>query len=137
MRLARMTDYAVVVLAQMARESGGAVFTAAYLAAATGLPRPSVAKLLKNLAGQGIVRAQRGAAGGYGLARPAEAISLAEVVDALEGPVALTACSGGSACDYQASCPAHGHWDPINQAMRGALAAVSLAALGAPPPRGH
>lgn len=136
MRLSRMTDYAVVILCQMAHERGDALFCAPRLAELTSLPLPSVAKLLKTLAHHGLVRAQRGAAGGYGLARPAQEISALDIVLALEGPVELTACVDGTdqECGFEASCPIRGHWNPVNRAVQQALAGVSLAEMAAPPP---
>jgi FeS assembly SUF system regulator len=131
-----MTDYAVVILCQMAREREGAVFTAPYLADATGLPLPSASKLLKLLAQKGIVRAQRGASGGYALARPASMISARDIVLALEGPVTLAACveGGEGGCNFELSCPIRGHWDPVNSAIHRALANVSLVEMAAPRP---
>ncbi len=135
-RLTRMTDYAVVVLCQMARDEDHGVFTASALAEATGLPLPSVSKLLKLLAHQGIVNAQRGASGGYGLARPPESISARDIVLALEGPVVLTACveGGEGGCEFEGSCAIRGHWDPVNAAIHQALRQVTLAEMAAPRP---
>jgi FeS assembly SUF system regulator len=135
-RLTRMTDYAVVILCQMARDPVPAVFTASALAEATGLPLPSVSKLLKTLAHHGIVHAQRGASGGYVLARDPETISARDIVLALEGPVVLTACvdGGEGGCDFEGSCPIRGHWDPVNAAVHQALSNVTLAEMAAPRP---
>ncbi|MBW7850443.1 MAG: SUF system Fe-S cluster assembly regulator [Rhodospirillales bacterium] len=128
LRLSRMTDYAVVVLVRMAR-GGPVVMTAPGLAAATNLPEPSVGKILKQLAQARLVSAHRGAAGGYVLARPAGDIRVSEVVAALEGEVALTACVDGAegGCRVEATCPVRGRWDPVNRAVRAALEEVSLA----------
>ena len=135
-RLARMTDYAVVILCQMAREGGDSVFNASSLAEATKLPLPSVSKLLKLMTQKGILRAQRGASGGYGLARPAESISARDIVLALEGPVVLTACveGGEGGCGFEQSCPMRGHWDPVNTAISDALRKVTLAEMASPRP---
>jgi FeS assembly SUF system regulator len=135
-RLSRMTDYAVVILCQMARERENAVLTAPYLAEATGLPLPSASKLLKLLAQKEIVRAQRGAAGGYSLARSADMISARDIVLALEGPVTLAACvdGGEGGCNFEPSCPIRGHWDPVNAAIHQALAKVSLTEMATPRP---
>lgn len=136
-RLARMTDYGVVILCQMARDTQGqSVFTASHLSEATRLPLPTVSKLLKLLAHQGIVRAQRGAAGGYGLARAPETISARDIVLALEGPVVLTACveGGDGCCGFEDSCAIRGHWDPVNAAIEEALNKVSLADMATPRP---
>lgn len=133
LKLGRMTDYAVVALSRLAQEVPGTVMTAPRLAAETGLPEPTVAKLLKGLAHHGLVSAQRGAAGGYSIARPPQSITMAEVVTALEGPIALTACVDGSDddCLIQGHCPIRGRWEPVNVALRQALAAVTLADLTA------
>jgi len=129
MRLARMTDYAVVTLCQMARSPERAVFTASALADATGLPLPSVSKLLKRLAQKSVVIAHRGATGGYGLAKPAAEITAREIIVALEGPLVLAACveEGEETCGFERSCPIRGHWDPVNQAIHDALGNVTLA----------
>ncbi len=136
MRLARMTDYAVVVLCQMARAPGRAVFTATALAEATGLPLPSVSKLLKKLTQKDVLTAQRGAAGGYALARPAREITAREIIVALEGPLVLAACvdEGEESCGFEHSCPIRGHWDPVNMAVHDALGKVTLAEMAEPRP---
>jgi len=136
MRLARMTDYAVVVLCQMARAPGRAVFTATALAEATGLPLPSVSKLLKKLAQKEVLSAHRGASGGYSLARPAEQITAREIIVALEGPLVLAACvdEGEENCSFEHRCPIRGHWDPVNGAVHDALGKVTLAQMAEPRP---
>src|ERR1043166_1927026 len=92
MRLSSMADYAVVTMSAAARHEGGIRFTAAMLAQETGLPLPTVQKLVSRLAGAGLLRASRGVGGGLDLARSPRAITLAEIVEAVEGPIALTAC---------------------------------------------
>lgn len=136
MRLARMTDYAVVVLCQMAQAPHNAHFTAATLAERAGLPQPSVSKILKKLAQKGIVTAQRGAAGGYSLARAPAQILAREIIVALEGPLVLATCveEAEEACEFERSCPIRGHWDPVNQAIHDALGRVTLADMAAPRP---
>lgn len=136
LKLGRMTDYAVVALSRLAQERPGTVMTAPRLAAATGLPDPTVAKLLKALTQHGLLTAQRGVGGGYTLARPPERITMAEVVGALEGPIALIACVDGSDgdCSLQGHCPLRGRWEPVNAALRNALAAVTLADMAAEAP---
>jgi len=126
LRLNRMTDYAVVVLGQMSREG---VVNVAQLAQESAAPQPTVAKLLKQLAQAGIVVSRRGAAGGYALAREPEAITVAEIVTALEGPISLTACVDGAdeACAVERLCPMRGNWNKVNQAIRRALTDVTLA----------
>ena len=134
-RLSKLTDYAIVVLTEMARDSDGASFSSACLAKKSGVPDPTVAKLLKALARGGIVRSQRGAEGGYALARSAHDVSVADIVAAIEGPIALTACVGGpeeSGCNVEHLCAVRGNWDRINTALVSALASVSLAEMATP-----
>lgn len=130
LRLSKLTDYGVVVLARMG-EGGSAPQSAPGLAARTGLPEPTVAKVLKTLAQAGLVEGLRGARGGYRLARPLEAIALADVIIAFEGPIALTACVDGhtGGCESERLCPVRGRWDPVNRAIRAALEAISVAEL--------
>jgi FeS assembly SUF system regulator len=139
-RLNRLTDYAVVLLTQMARRPAE-LRSAQQIASEGSLPLPTVAKLLNALARDGIVASHRGAAGGYQLGRPAAAVSMADIVQALEGPIALTACVEGSpeACVVETLCPMAGNWNRVNQAIREALASVSLAEMAGstaahPPP---
>ncbi len=138
-RLSRMADYAVVLLGQLARESDnsradGRAATAVHLAAATGLPEPTVAKIAKQLARAGLLTSKRGAAGGYGLARPAAAISVGQVIEAVDGPIAMTACVEGAhdQCSVESLCPMRGNWARVNEAVRGALEAVSIAEMSVP-----
>jgi FeS assembly SUF system regulator len=130
-----MTDYAVVVLSQMAR-GGSTVYAAPDLADATGLPLPSVSKVLRLLALGQLIESRRGAAGGYVLARAAKDINVAQILGALEGPVSLTACVDGAegSCKVETLCPLRGHWDLLNRAVRDALEQVSLAELAAATP---
>jgi len=111
----------------MARQRG--VATAPQLAQQSGVPLPTVAKILTHLARDGIVTSQRGVAGGYHLARAAEQISMTEIVVALEGPIALTSCVDGTVggCEVEQLCPMRGNWDRVNQAVRSALDQVTLA----------
>lgn len=135
LRLSRLTDYAVVVLARMG-EGASPLLSAPGLAARTGLPEPTVAKVLKILAQAGIVEGLRGARGGYRLSRPLSAIPLAEVIVAFDGPIALTACVDGhtGVCDSETLCPVRGRWDPVNQAIRSALSAITVAELAGQAP---
>lgn len=127
-RLNRLTDYAVVVMTQMAQRDKR-VSTAPQIAQNTGVPLPTVSKLLNALAHSDLITSHRGASGGYSLSRAPESVTVAEIIEALEGPIALTACVDGSdaQCDVAALCPMCGNWDKVNQAIRGALEGVSLA----------
>jgi FeS assembly SUF system regulator len=127
LRLSKLTDYAVVVLVRLAAAEG--VQTSPGIAATTGIPEPTVAKVLKTLAGGGLVASQRGARGGYRLVRPLSAIPIADVIAAIDGPIALAACVDGSAteCESRGLCPVRGRWDPVNDAIHQALTAITLA----------
>lgn len=131
MRLSSMADYAVVTMSAAARHCGQARVNAAQLAAETGLPLPSVQKLVSRLTAAGLLRSSRGAGGGFTLARPAAAISLADIVEAVEGPIALTSCvdHGRHDCELEGACSVHPHWTLVNETLRGALAQVSLTRL--------
>lgn len=135
LKLSRLTDYAVVVLARMGT-APDARRSAPDLAARTGLSEPTVAKVLKILAGSGLVVGLRGARGGYLLARPLAEIALSEVITAFDGPIALTACvdGGTGCCESGALCGMRGRWDPVNNAIRNALSGITIADLAAPPP---
>ena len=131
-RLNRLTDYGVVVLTQMSRNPKD-LRTAPQIAQETGVPLPTVAKLLNALAHRQLIESHRGAAGGYTLNRTAEEITVAEIIQALEGPIALTACVEGSEddCDVASLCPMRGNWDKVNKAIYGALSQVTLADMAA------
>jgi FeS assembly SUF system regulator len=138
LRISRLTDYATVLLATLAGEPQR-VQTAASLAEQTHIAAPTVSKLLKQLQRAGLVTSTRGLHGGYQLARPAAQISAAAILDALEGPVALTDCSvGHGQCEIEESCRVGRVWQRLNLAIRRALYEVSLAQLAgldAPPAR--
>ena len=138
LRMSRLTDYATVLLAALASEPQR-VQTAASLAEQTHIAAPTVSKLLKQLQRAGLVSSTRGLHGGYQLARPAAQISAAAILEALEGPVALTDCSvGHGQCEIEESCRVGRVWQRLNLAIRRALYDVSLAQLAgldAPPAR--
>jgi FeS assembly SUF system regulator len=131
MRLSSMADYAVVTMSAAARHDGGGRVSAAVLARETGLPTTTVQKLVSKLSAAGLLRASRGCGGGLVLARPASAISLADIVEAVEGPIALTACveHGRHDCSLEGACAVRPHWGAVNDALRGALADVPLTRL--------
>ena len=137
MRLSSMADYAVVTMSAAARHCGavaaGSRISAADLAAETGLPLPTVQKLVTILSKAGLIKGLRGAGGGNQLARPAAAITLADIVEAVEGPIALASCLDESSgcCQIEQACSVKPHWPVVNQALRGALAQVSLIQLSA------
>lgn len=135
LRLSKLADYAVVVLVRLSY--GDTVQTSPGIALATGIPEPTVAKVLKALASGSLVTSQRGARGGYRLARLLQEISVADVVTAIDGPIALTACveGSGAGCLVEHQCPCRGRWDLVNAAVRQALGLVSLADMSAHVPR--
>lgn len=132
-RIGKLTDYGFVLLSHMVRRSDQGL-TSTSAARLTGLPQPSVRKILKSLARAGILLSERGAQGGYRLARPADSVSVAEVIDAIEGPISLTACSGDDAdtCEYFGSCALETNWSRINSTIKGALAGITLSEIAEP-----
>ena len=131
MRLTHLADYAVVLMTAAARYPAGARLSATELSEDTGVPLPTAQKLMGQLAASGLLTSMRGAAGGFVLARSASEISLADVVEAVEGPIALTMCSDSNnhECILDAHCRVKPHIGVVGDAIRGALGAVSLTEL--------
>lgn len=130
MRLSHLADYAVVLMTAAARRPLAARLSATELAAETGVPLPTAQKLMGQLAACGLLRSMRGAAGGFSLAKAASEISLADIVEAVEGPIAMTVCSEGRTdCALDAHCRVKPHMGVVGNAVRGALGAVSLTEL--------
>lgn len=129
-KLARMTDYAVVVLGEMAR-SQGTRRTASSLSEGTGLSEPTVSKILKSLTKTRLIESVRGPGGGYVLNRGPGEIPVTEIIAAMEGPIALTACADGSheGCSLSSACAMHGRWGVVNVAINAALESVTLAQM--------
>ncbi len=127
-RMSKLADYSFVILNQM-MSAGGEPSSASDLATKTTLPLPTVAKLMKMLAKNGLVTAHRGATGGYRLALPPESISIARIIEAVDGPITLTECVDETepACAVQRYCPMYRGWGRVNEAMRHALENVFLA----------
>lgn len=138
LRISKLTDYGTVVLGHLA-QSNTTFVSAAEVASATGLGLATVSKLLKSLLKSGLVTSSRGAHGGYRLARAPATISATDVIDALEGPLSITECSGhDSQCELEAVCNVGMAWQRVNTAIRRALDDISLADLAranAPLPR--
>jgi len=135
-RLSKLTDYGIVLAAQIAQDELGAASRSAAphnareLAERTDLPAPAVSKVLKQLAREGVLESHRGIKGGYTLARPAHEISVAEMIRALEGPVAITECAvGQQLCDHETVCNVRGPWQLINAVVRDSLSGITLADL--------
>ncbi len=133
LRMSKMTDYGTVVMTYLAREPSR-VHNAQEVSANIQVPLATVSKILKILARGELLTPQRGAKGGYMLARPPSRITVADIVDAMEGrPVGLTECSASpGACVQESSCSARGSWQRINDAIRDALAGVTLEQMAAP-----
>ena len=132
MRLSHLADYAVVLMTAAARRPAGARLSATELAGDTGVPLPTTQKLMGQLAASGLLSSARGASGGFALARAPAEISLADIVEAGEGPIAMTVCSGHegpSDCALDAHCRVKPHMGVVGNAVRGALGAVSLTEL--------
>ncbi len=132
MRLTHLADYAVVMMSAAARREASARLSAGELSAETGVPLPSAQKLMGKLACAGLLTSVRGSGGGFTLARPVSEISLADIVEAVEGPIAMTMCSGSdeaSDCALDAHCRVKPHMGIVGAKVRGALGAVSLQEL--------
>ena len=134
-KLSRLADYGVVLAGRMALRPM-LFHNAMELAEGSGLPTPTVSKILAALAREGVLVSQRGVKGGYRLARAPEAISVADIIAALDGPIALTMCieHGNGACDVESICPSRRGWTRVNDAVRAALESVSLAEMAGTAP---
>jgi Rrf2 family protein len=129
MRLSSLADYAVVMMSAAARHCGLAKMNATTLSAETGIPLPTAQKLVSRLSLAGLLESSRGTGGGVRLARPPATISLADIIEAVEGPIGMTTCldSGKHDCALESCCQVRPHMGAVNGAVRGALAGVSLA----------
>jgi FeS assembly SUF system regulator len=131
LRMSKLTDYGLVLLTHLAQTSGPTVRTAPELATCTRVPLPTVSKILKALSRAGLVTSHRGRRGGYSLASSPADISVGAVIEALDGPVALTECSASAgSCALEPVCVARDRWGPISRAVRRTLQSLPLTALG-------
>jgi len=127
LRLTKLADYGILLMTHLAQASGRRL-TAADLAERTHVPLPTVSKILQMLLHQGLLESLRGANGGYRLARAADAITVRDIIRALEGPIALTECNLEScSCEQEPYCTIRGNWRRLNEAVLTALGTVSLA----------
>lgn len=133
-RITRQADYGIVLLTCFAQAQGSSPKTARDVAAEAHLPLPMVMKILKVLARAGLLASHRGAHGGYTLALPPDAISVADVIGALEGPIGMTECTspGPESCSIAAECAVKTNWQTLNRVVRDALARISLAQMAGP-----
>lgn len=135
LRISKLTDYATVLLAELVHRPHECL-PARRLAELTRLEQPTVAKVLKTLARAGLVNSVRGVNGGYKLADAPEDISVACIIKAMEGPIALTECAlEPGLCLHESDCDLRGNWRKIGQAVENALSALSLADLAEPSSR--
>lgn len=132
LKISRMSDYAIVLLTALARQESPKS-NARALAEQTGLSQPTVGKLLKTLTACGLLSSQQGRHGGYRLARPAADISIADIIEAIDGPIAMTECySTDHDCEREANCSVRPHWNTINHGVRALLTGTTLATLSEP-----
>lgn len=128
-RVSRLADYGTVILSHMSKQPE-TLYSAHDIAEDVRVSLPTVSKLLKLLARSEIVISYRGAQGGYRLAKPPEQISIADIVDALDGRVSLTECDGPEGqCELESHCSIRGNWQKVGEVIREALAKISLAEL--------
>jgi len=150
LRITKQTDYGIVLLSRMAAEperqadpseptpvGWGRRYNAPELAAEVQLPLPTVSKILKLLARDGLLVSHRGVKGGYGLARAPERITVAEIIGSLEGPIAITECidEGPDECVQEGHCAMQANWQVINRAVRSALEGITLRDMAEPLPQ--
>lgn len=134
LRISKLTDYGTLILVHLANYEKGRLCPATDVAAGTRLSLPTVRKVLKNLAQSELVESARGADGGYRLARSPDKISAAEILNALEGPLAITECSDDdSHCELQSDCQVGSAWQKISFAIRAAMDEIHLSDLRNPP----
>jgi FeS assembly SUF system regulator len=130
LRLSKLADYGCQVMVYMARDR--AIHSASEVASALGMAAPTVSKILKMLARDGLVASVLGAKGGYALSRYPKEISIAEIINAMDGPISITECSGTSTCTRESFCSTRGNWQGINHVIQQALDNVSLAEMVMP-----
>jgi FeS assembly SUF system regulator len=131
LRISKLTDYAILVMVELTRD--GEMLSAHALAERIHVEVPTASKVLKLLSGAGLLDSFRGANGGYRVKRTAGEISVAEVIAAIEGPIAMTECSVEEGlCTQEDNCELRGNWQRISLAVAEALNKVSLAEMGSP-----
>jgi FeS assembly SUF system regulator len=135
-RITKLTDYGIVLLSHIARMPECKTRSVRDMAAETHLPLPTVSKLLKALTRNGLLISQRGVKGGYILARKPEEITVAQIISALDGPIAITDCSAdpGGRCELERMCTVRNNWQRINVAIKDTLESLTLAEMARPTP---
>ena len=128
-KISKLADYAVVILACLAKVPNGDVMSAAAISAETRLPEATVSKVLKLLGKGGVTQSLRGLNGGYALRVLPEEVTVADIITSVDGPIAITACVDGAEpdCSLAAACCVRGRWDDVNFAIRNVLEGLTLA----------
>jgi len=130
MRINKLTDYGIVVMTKIATMKSDKVHTAKEISHKTNIPLPTVTRLLKTLSNTGLLVSQRGSQGGYALSKSASNISVASIIESIEGPIALTEClTNECACSYESSCNVELPWQKINNTVKTALEKISLSEM--------
>ena len=127
MRVNKLTDYGIVIMTRIADMDQNKVHTAREISEDTKIPLPTVTRLLKTLSNNGLLNSQRGSQGGYSLSGSSEGISVANIIESFEGPIALTECSTNTCeCSYETKCSMEEPWQKINNTVKNALEGISL-----------
>lgn len=128
-KLSRLTDYAVVIMAELTKCEDDKLLSASALSVKTGIPEPTVSKILKILVNNNLIISSRGINGGYKLNGTAKQLQITSVIEAIEGPILLTSCVSGSEsdCALEGQCGLKGRWTPVNLAIKSALSSLTLA----------
>lgn len=134
LRITRETDYGILILSFLALEGMGTTHAASEMAEKIGLPLPIVSKILKAFVRADLLESERGAKGGYRLIHLPQEISVSDIIEALEGPISLTACSGESEidCNHENCCPMRSNWQVINDRIKNTFDSISLAEMASP-----
>jgi FeS assembly SUF system regulator len=137
LRITKQADYAIILLGHFVTGSGSVTYTARDLSAESKIPLPMVGKILKSLVRKGLLLSHRGVKGGYALARPADQVSVAQIIEALDGPIGITVCSvHAGTCDHEERCPSRSNWARINRSILKSLQGITLADMARPIPDG-
>jgi FeS assembly SUF system regulator len=133
-RITKLTDYGIVLLSHLALQPEATSQNVAELSEATHVPVPTVGKILKLLTKSKLLVSQRGVKGGYSLSRRPEEITVAQIIAALDGPIAITDCSSDVAgkCELERMCAVRSNWQRINLAVKDALEGITLAEMSHP-----
>ena len=127
MRINKLTDYSIIIMTEIAAMRSTKVHTAKEIAKRTNIPLPTVTRLLKKLSNDKLLTSQRGSQGGYALAESSTTISIASIIESIEGPIALTECSTNEcACSYESKCSVEVPWQKINKTVKSALEEIKL-----------